>query len=160
MTGIIDRVRIRKAAVGDIKAIHGLLHRYSHQGDLVPRPLSRLYDHARDFFVAEESDGRVMGCCALQFCWEDLAEVRSLAVETEHRGMGVAGKLVRACIDEARSYEISQLFLLTFKPDFFSRFGFFEIERTELPVKIWADCMHCVRFPDCDGIAMMKTLKV
>lgn len=152
-------MRIRKATIRDIKAIHGLLHRYSHQGDLIPRPLSRLYDHLRDFFVAENDRGGIVGCCALQFCWEDLAEVRSLAVEADHRGQGIAGNLIRACIEEAESFDIAKLFILTFKSDFFGHFGFFRIERSELPIKIWADCMHCVKFPDCEGIAMMKLLK-
>ena len=152
-------MQIRKATNEDIKAIHRLRHRHSHEGDLIPRPLSKLYDHVRDFTVAvDESDGRVIGCCALQFCWEDLGEIRSLVVEPPYRSRGVATALVESCIAEARSFGMTQLFSLTFKADFFGRFGFVEINRSELPLKIWADCMLCVKFPDCEGIAMMKTI--
>jgi len=152
-------MRIRKAAIADITSIHGLLHRHSYEGDLIPRPLSKLYDHVRDFAVAvDEAEGRVIGCCALQFCWESLGEIRSLVVEPSHRNRGVAKALVESCMAEARAFGMTRLFSLTFKADFFGKFGFVEISRSELPLKIWADCMLCVKFPDCEGIAMMKTL--
>lgn len=150
---------IRKATIEDIKSIHRLLHTYRHQGDLIPRPLSSLYDHVRDFTAAADGEGgRVVGCCALQFCWEDLAEIRSLAVDEPYRNRGIASDLIRACIEEARTFEIRKLFSLTFKADFFQKFDFTVIDRSELPLKIWADCMLCVKFPDCEGIAMMKSL--
>jgi amino-acid N-acetyltransferase len=152
-------MEIRKATIFDIRAIHRLLHTHAGEGDLIPRPLSRLYDHVRDFTVAvDPAENRVAGCCALQFCWETLAEIRSLVVAPPHRGKGVASRLATACIDEARAFGITRLFCLTFKPDFFERFGFERIDRADLPVKIWADCMLCVRFPDCEGIAMMRDL--
>lgn len=151
---------IRKATLRDIEAIHRLLHAYSHQGDLVPRSLSDLYGSIRDFSVVEDSEtGRVIGCCALQFCWEDLAEIRSLVIDEPWRGKEWASRLVAFCVEEARRHGMAQLFCLTFKPDFFEKFGFHRIDRSELPLKIWADCMHCVKFPDCDGIAMKMTLK-
>mgnify|MGYP006271176127 CR=1 FL=1 len=150
---------IRKATIPNIPAIHKLLHAHAGEGDLVPRPLSRLYDHLRDFSVAvDEETGAVAGCCALQFCWETLAEIRSLAVSPPYRGKGVASRLVNTCMAEARAFGITRLFCLTFKPDFFGRFGFTQIDRAELPFNIWSDCMLCVRFPDCDGIAMMRDL--
>ncbi|MEZ4526784.1 MAG: N-acetyltransferase [Desulfobacterales bacterium] len=151
---------VRKAAIEDIRQIHRLLHTYSHQGDLIPRPLSDLYDRVRDFSVAADTDTKqVVGCCALQFCWEDLAEIRSLVVETEYRRQKVASGLVTSCIEEAAEYGMAKLFCLTFKPDFFSKFGFVPIERSDLPLKIWADCMLCVKFPDCQAIAMMKEMR-
>jgi amino-acid N-acetyltransferase len=150
---------IRKTAIPDIPAIHKLLHTHAGEGDLVPRPLSRLYDHLRDFTVAVDPEtGVVAGCCALQFCWETLAEIRSLVVSPPHRGKGVAARLVETCMAEAREFGITRLFCLTFKPELFGRFGFATIERAELPVNIWSDCMLCVRFPDCEGIAMMRDL--
>lgn len=150
---------IRNATIADIRAVHRLLHTHAGEGDLVPRPLSRLYDHVRDFKVAfDPAEDRVVGCCALQFCWETLAEIRSLVITPDFRGRGLAARLVAACIDEARGFGITRLFCLTFKPDFFGKFGFSVIERADLPVKIWADCMLCVHFPDCEGIAMMRDL--
>ncbi len=151
---------IRKATIKDVKPIYALLQVYGQQGELLPRPLTRIYDHLRDFWVyAEKTEGRIVGCCALQFCWEDLAEIRSLAVHPDFTGRAIGSALTRQAIDEARDYHIKDLFTLTYRPGFFHRFGFSRIDRNELPLKIWGDCLLCVKFPDCDEIAMMKTLR-
>lgn len=150
---------IRKATIYDIKAIYGLLQEYGNSGELLPRPLSRLYDHVRDFSVFEdEKTGKVSGCCALQFCWEDLAEIRSVAVAPEYAKQNIGRELVENAIEEAKAYQIKQLFLLTYKPEFFKKFGFDLIDRSELPLKIWTDCIACVKYPDCDEIAMIRRL--
>ena len=152
-------VMIRKATIRDIPAIHKLLHAFSRKGELLPRPLSALYDHMRDFTVfQDEATDAIVGCCALQFCWENLAEIRSLAVMSEHWGRKIGSRLVRNAIDEARSFVVKELFTLTYRPDFFSRFGFTRIDRSDLPLKIWSDCILCVKFPDCDETAMMMRL--
>ena len=150
---------IRKATVWDIKAVYALLQEYGKRGELLPRPLSGLYDHVRDFTVFEDEKTHVVvGCCALQFCWEDLAEIRSVAVHPDHVRHKIGSQLVENAVKEARAYQIKKLFLLTYKPDFFGKFGFQIIEKTELPLKIWTDCVSCVKFPDCDEIAMMRHL--
>ena len=150
---------IRKATVKDIKAIHKLLKIYGQKGELLPRPLSELYDHMRDFTVCEDQqNGAVVGCCALQFCWEDLAEIRSLAIHPDHQGKGIGTTLMNAVIHEATGFKIKRLFTLTYRPDFFHKFGFSIIDRAKLPLKIWADCIICIKFPDCDETAMMKEL--
>jgi len=150
---------IRKATIKDIKAIHALLHQYGREGQLLPRPLSVLYDHVRDFMVyVDNKDSGVLGCCALQFCWDDLAEIRSLAVHPEHVGKGIGSKLVEHALSDAKSFGIQKVFALTYRPSFFNRFGFQQIDRSELPIKIWADCIACIKFPDCDEIAMMKQI--
>ncbi len=147
---------IRKAVLSDIRPIHRLLQDYSRRGELLPRPLSKLYDHIRDFFVAEEEGtGRVLGCCALQFCWDDLAEIRSLAVNPEYVKRGIGSRLAKTAMAEAKAFDIKKIFTLTYRTRFFRRLGFVEIDRSELPYKIWADCMMCVKFPDCDEIAMI-----
>jgi amino-acid N-acetyltransferase len=151
---------IRKADIQNVKSIHSLLDIYSKKGDLIARPLSELYDHIRDFFVfVNEEDNSIEGCCALQFCWEDLAEIRSLAVDESHQKKKIGSRLVEAAIDEAKQFKIKDVFTLTYRPDFFSKFGFKVIDRSELPLKIWADCILCVKFPDCDETAMMKRLR-
>jgi amino-acid N-acetyltransferase len=99
---------------------------------------------------------RIAGCCALQFCWEDLAEIRSLAVSDASQGRRIGSQLMETAFEEARRFRIKKLFTLTYKPDFFKKFGFITIDRAELPLKIWADCIHCVKFPDCDETAMLK----
>lgn len=150
---------IRKATIQDVKAIHKLLQYYGNQGTLLARPLSQLYDHVRDFFVYVDTDGtRVVGCCALQFCWEDLAEIRSLAVHPESRGRGIGQALTKAVVTEAVKFKTRKLFTLTYEPEFFLQFGFREINRANLPLKIWSDCIICVKFPDCDETAMLKDL--
>jgi amino-acid N-acetyltransferase len=150
---------IRKATIKDIKAIHELLHEYGKREELLARPLSELYDHVRDFTVYEDkSNGKIIGCCALQFCWEDLAEIRSLAVHPDYLGKNIGMKLTETVLDEARSFNITKVFTLTYKPEFFEKFGFAKINRSELPLKIWSDCIICVKFPDCDETAMMKEM--
>jgi amino-acid N-acetyltransferase len=148
---------IRKATIKDVKAIHVLLQEYGKKEELLARPLSELYDHLRDFCVyVDDKNHDMIGCCALQFCWEDLAEIRSLAVHPDHLGKNIGTELAKTVLTEAKSFNVKKIFTLTYKPDFFKPFGFVEIERSELPLKIWGDCMICVKFPDCDEIAMMK----
>jgi amino-acid N-acetyltransferase len=148
---------IRKATIKDVKAIHVLLQEYGKKEELLARPLSELYDHLRDFCVyVDDKNHNMIGCCALQFCWEDLAEIRSLAVHPDHLGKNIGTELAKTVLTEAKSFNVRKIFTLTYKPDFFKPFGFVEIERSELPLKIWGDCMICVKFPDCDEIAMMK----
>ncbi len=150
---------IQKATIADIKIIHGLLQEFAHEGELLPRPLSELYDHIRDFSVhINEEDNRVIGCCAFQICWEDLAEIRSLAVNRKYWGNKFGSGLVENAISEAKAFNIGKIFTLTYRPDFFKKFGFKQIDRSELPLKIWADCILCVKFPDCDETAMMLDL--
>jgi len=156
---------IRKAKIKDIKAIHELLKEYGSKGELLPRPLSVLYDHVRDFSVyVDEKHDEVIGCCSLQFCWEDLAEIRSLAVHPDHLGKKIGSNLVEAMLSEATSFGIKKVFALTYREGFFKKFGFMQIDgfmqinRSELPIKIWADCIMCVKFPDCDETAMMKEM--
>ncbi len=150
---------IRKATIKDIKSIHSLLFEYGLKGELLQRPLSQLYDHVRDFSVFINSeDDMVVGCCALQICWEELAEIRSLAVHSDHWEKKIGSKLVEESINEAKKFEIRKLFTLTYKPEFFKKFGFKIIDRSELPLKIWGDCIMCVKFPECDETAMMKDI--
>ena len=150
---------IRKATIKDVKSIHGLLQEYGNRGELLSRPLSELYDHVRDFWLCvDESDNQMLGCCALQFCWDDLAEIRSLAVRPEHQGKKIGSELTHTVLDEAKSFQIKKVFALTYRPSFFEQFGFDQIDRAQLPLKIWSGCIFCVKFPDCDEIAMMKKI--
>ena len=150
---------IRKAILEDVPTIHSLLQFYNKRGELLARPLSQLYDHLRDFWVYEDPETRkVVGSCALQFCWEDLAEVRSLAVNPDFNGQGIGSLLTERTIEEARFFKIKKIFTLTYRPTFFARFGFSEIDKNQLPIKVWSDCIGCVNFPNCDETAMIKPL--
>jgi amino-acid N-acetyltransferase len=151
---------IRKAVIQDIKPIHRLLGSYADQGLLLPRALSELYDHLRDFFVIEDKsqEDSIVAVCALGICWEDLAEIRSLAVAEDQQGKSFGSQLVEAGLKEANSLGLKKIFALTYIPGFFSRFGFKEVEKSVLPHKIWADCLKCPKFPDCDEKAVLIEL--
>ena len=148
--------RIRPARMGDVRAIHTLLSVFASKGLMLPRSISSLYDHLRDFVVYEEA-GAILGICALHICWDDLAEIRSLAVAEERQKCGVGAMLVESCLDEANSLEISQVFVLTYQAPFFRKFGFEDRDKQALPHKIWSDCIHCSKFPDCDEDALIRT---
>ncbi|MBW1798741.1 MAG: N-acetyltransferase [Deltaproteobacteria bacterium] len=153
-------VNIRKAVISDIEAIHRLLNHYADEGLLLPRSLSELYDHLRDFVVLEENDPdhRVLGVCGLRICWDDLAEIKSLAVVQHMHGEGMGTRLVETCIREARSLGLKRVFTLTYVPAFFRKLGFGDVEKSVLPHKIWADCLNCPKFPNCDETALMIEL--
>lgn len=149
---------LRKARKQDVPFIHGLLAHYGGQGLLLARPLSEIYEFLRDFVVAEDKARNLMGVCGLHLCWEDLCEVRSLAVLPETAGQGWGTKLVETAVSEAVTLGFNQVFALTYVPTFFARVGFKEVEKNRLPHKIWADCVKCVKFPACDEIAMLLEL--
>ncbi|MDK2848592.1 MAG: amino-acid N-acetyltransferase [Desulfuromonadales bacterium] len=144
---------IRKARIPDVKIIHKLLLGYAQQGLMLSRSLADVYECLRDFYILEQG-GEVVGAVALHICWEDLAEIRSLAVASAHERRGVGRQLVQACLDEARELGLKHVFALTYQPGFFEKMGFDYIEKSELPQKIWSDCLKCPKFPDCDEIAM------
>jgi len=148
---------MRKAKVGDVRTIQGLIEASASKGEMLPRSLSEIYDHLRDFYICEK-DRSLVGACALHICWEDLAEIRSLAVLQGERQKGIGSKLVRACLREAKRLGITKVFVLTYKPSFFQNFGFEIVDKAVLPHKIWSDCLKCVKFPDCDEIAMILQL--
>lgn len=149
---------IRKARISDINAIHKLINDFAQKGHLLPRSLSELYDHLRDYVVIERAGQSIIGVCGLRICWEDLAEIKSLAVAPEFQGKGYGRRLVEASVQEAREYGIGKVFTLTYIPGFFVKLGFEEIEKSELPQKIWADCLKCPHFPNCKETALIKYL--
>ncbi len=145
---------LRKAKIEDVKAIHSLINHFARKGEMLPRSQSEIYENLRDFFIVEE-EGRVVGCCALHLLWEDLAEVKSLAVREDQQGKGLGSRLVYACLEEAKNLGIKQVFALTFKPGFFERLGFKRMDKDELPRKVWGECIKCPWFPDCKEEAVI-----
>ncbi|MBU0482198.1 MAG: N-acetyltransferase [Proteobacteria bacterium] len=149
---------IRNARMEDVKAIYKLLQHFSDKGLLLGRSLSSLYDQLRDFVIyvdpAQEAGG-VLGACALHVCWENLAEIRSLAVVEGSQRKGIGRALVKTCLEEADSFGISRVFTLTYQPQFFAAMGFRKIDKGELPHKVWSDCIQCPKFPDCNEEAMI-----
>ena len=149
---------VRSARIADARPIHQLLLKYAGDGLVLPRSLSDIYEYIRNFYVYEDQNGNVVGAVCLQISWEDLAEVRSLAVAEAASGRGVGRQLVEQCLDEARALGLQKVFALTYKVRFFEKLGFQEIEKSELPHKIWGDCIKCAKFPECDETAMIIKL--
>lgn len=148
---------IRKAAIDDVKGIKKLITFYADRDEMLPRSLNELYENIRDFFVFEQK-GKIWGCCALHVCWQDLGEIKSLAVLKAKQGKGIGKRLLSACLNEARQLGLRKIFALTYKPPYFKQFGFKDVNKSELPHKIWTDCIKCVKFPDCKEFALIKEL--
>jgi amino-acid N-acetyltransferase len=145
---------IQKATIADVPQIHKLINAFAEKGEMLARPLSEIYENLRDFFVVREGNS-LTACAALHIAWADLAEVKSLAVAQEHRREGLGKSLVEACIAEAGALGITNIFCLTYVPDFFCRCGFVAVDKNGLPHKIWGECYRCPKYPDCDETAMM-----
>jgi amino-acid N-acetyltransferase len=148
---------LRSARVVDVPAIQRLVNQFADRGEMLPRSLSEIYENVRDYVVVER-DGEIAGCCALHVTWGDLAEVKSLAVRDDLRGGGLARQLVEACLGEAGRLGLPRVFVLTYLPAFFARFGFCQVEKSELPQKVWSECIRCPKFPDCGEVGMVRDL--
>ncbi|MDR2820604.1 MAG: N-acetyltransferase [Desulfovibrio sp.] len=145
----------RKAHLEDVKGMHALLLQAAGKGLLLPRALIYLYGHIRNFYVVESPEGILVGCCALAPVWEDLGEICSLVVREDMRGRGFGRNLVQACISECRELHLKKIFSLTYQEVFFVRLGFRVVDKSVLPQKVWADCVNCAKYPDCDEIALV-----
>jgi len=154
----MNDIRFRKAHVGDVKGIQALLRVCAGKGELLPRALTHLFKHVRDFHVAELEDGRLAACCGLSIIWEDLAEIRSLVVAEPFHGQGLGRRIVQECLGEAEGLGVRRAFALTYQVEFFRKVGFVEVDKDVLPQKIWADCVHCPKYPDCDETAVLRDL--
>jgi amino-acid N-acetyltransferase len=150
---------IRKARLEDVASIHKLINAFAKQDLMMPRSLNDIYENIRDYWVAADAKERLLGCAGLHIVgWDNLAEIKSLAVEERRQGSGLGRRLVEACLDEARELSIDRVFALSYKPNFFKKFGFKIVPKSKLPHKVWAECCHCPKFPDCGEIALIKTI--
>lgn len=149
---------LRQARVTDVPAIHAMIDAYADRGVMLPRARSRLYETVRDFLVAEE-DGRLVAVGALRTLWEDLGEICSLAVAESHQRRGIGTALVEALLAQARPLGLSRVLVLTYIPEFFKGLGFAEVPKSELPHKVWAECVSCPKFPDCGELALVRALE-
>ena len=120
------------------------------------RSMADIYENLQSFTVAELND-KVVGCCALQIIWSDLAEIKSLAVDEANTSVGVGKMLVAAAVEQASQLGIPGVFALTLTPDFFERLGFKVIEKDALPMKVWSDCARCPKQQNCDEVAVIKS---
>ena len=148
---------IRKPKLSEVESIKRLLDSAAENGAVLRRPLMELYENVRDFYVYADEQG-MGGCCALHIDTPELAEIRSLVVRPDLRSTGIGAMLLDACLNEARELDILQVYCLTRAAEFFSKNGFAEMDKRDLPHKVFNDCVKCPLFPDCDEIAMLRVL--
>ena len=151
-------MNIRPARVGDVPAIYDLIRTFADRKVMIRRSLGELYESIREFVVAVDDENRVVGCAALHVFWEDLAELKCLAVSPRVQGRGVGRVLVEACREAAQELELEAVFTLTYVPEFFERCGYHRIEKSDLPHKIWNECVRCPLFPNCNEIALIRSV--
>ncbi len=151
-------MKIEKARISDVPQMHQLVNYFADKGEMLGRPLSELYENIRDFFVVRQGE-RVIACVALHVCWSDLAEIKSLAVAEDSQEQRIGTQLVEACLKEAKEIGIPTIFCLTYQPVFFEKFSFCQVDKMELPRKVWTECYRCPKFPDCDEVALIYRLE-
>ncbi len=149
---------IRKALISEVPEIWRMLHNFADQ-DVLPRSMADLYSQIREYFVYRKDTGPLIGVSAIHVFWEDLGEIRSVAVLPDYQRAGIGSRLVKKCIEEANSLGLKKVFALTTRPDFFKRLGFKRIPNEELPKHIWNECINCLKYPDkCNEIPMLLEL--
>ncbi len=154
---LLGHMHVRSAKISDAKAISALINCYAEHDKMLFRSLAEIYENLQMFHVAEE-DGAVVGCCALEIIWSDLAEIKSLAVAPGQKGKGLGRALVEAAVEQARQLGVPKVFALTLESRFFERVGFSVVEKEDLPMKVWSDCARCPKQQECDEIAVARTL--
>ncbi len=148
---------LRKAKLADAEEMHTILNKYAEAGLMLARPRSLIYECIRDFVIAE-TDGEIVGTAALHILWEDLAEIRALAVKEGFRKEGIGRKMVEYCLREAGDLGLPKVFTLTYQQGFFSKLGFKVIGKENMPQKVWKECINCPKFPNCDEVCMELSL--
>lgn len=149
-------MQIRKATLKDAKSIQTIIDKFAKKDKMLPRSLSEIYENIRDFLICQDK-GKIIGISAIHILWENLAEIRSVAILQEYQYKGIGKKLVEQCLKEVKALGVKKIFALTYNPEFFRKFGFKDIDKNALPQKIWGDCLRCPKFPECEEVAVMKT---
>ncbi|MGB2861948.1 MAG: N-acetyltransferase [Sedimentisphaerales bacterium] len=148
-------MNVRNAKISDVKAINALINSYAERDRMLFRSLADIYENLQTFIVAE-LDETIVGCCALEVIWADLAEIKSLAVDGANKEKGIGRGLVDAAVEEAVKLGVPKVFALTLEPAFFEKSGFAIVEKEALPMKVWSDCARCPKQQNCDEIAVIK----
>ncbi len=146
----------RRAKISDVEAIYSLVNDYAEQDKMLYRPKADIYKNLQAFTVAEDG-GKILGCCALEVIWSDLAEIKSLAVDEGHKNKGVGKSLVAAAVEQAGELGLPKVFALTLDAGFFEKLGFEMIDKDKLPMKVWSDCARCPKQQNCDETAVIKS---
>jgi amino-acid N-acetyltransferase len=154
----LGQIFLSKATTADIPHIFTLINSYAQQELLLPRPLGALYETIRDFVLVRDEKQQIIATGALHIIWDNLGEIRSLAVDPQFVGTGIGRILVDFMKEEARELKIKDLFALTYKPGFFQKCGFTIVSKDIFPQKVWVECVNCIKFPNCDEVAVKLTL--
>jgi len=151
-------MKISHAKVSDVKQIHKLFEFYANNKEMLHRSLNAIYENIQEYMVAEEN-GVIIGCGALHVSWDNLAEIKALAIAKDYAGKGIGRKIVSVLEKNALKLDVSKTFALSFKPGFFQKVGYEVISKEILPQKIWSECINCHLFPDCGEVPLLKDLK-
>lgn len=147
-------VTVRAARIADMRKVEPLIREFAAENLMLPKSYDQLARSFREFVIASDGDGQVLGCGALRIYTEELAEICSLAVDSRHQGAGIGGRVVGQLLEEAHALQLTTIFALTLRADFFVRLGFRVVEKEEFPLKVWADCRSCPKLHACDEIAV------
>lgn len=148
-------MNVRSAKISDVTAINALINSYAEVDRMLFRSLADIYENLQTFIVVE-LDETIVGCCALEIIWSDLAEIKSLAVGGAYKEKGIGRGLVAAAVEQAVNLGVPKVFALTLEPAFFEKSGFAIVEKEALPMKVWSDCARCSKQQNCDEIAVIK----
>ncbi len=153
----LPQLTYQKATLNNAQAIHELVNSFAQRNRMLPRSLNEIYELIRDFYICLDKN-KVVAVCSLHIVWEDLAEIRSAAVSKKYQKLGIGKKLIHYCLNEARSLGVVKVFALTYHPEYFKQLGFEDIDKNDLPHKIWGDCLKCPKFPGCEEVAVIIRL--
>ena len=148
----------RKARLGDVGDMSRIINFYAGQQRMLPKTRQQLYENMRDFSVVEDASGQIIACGALHIYWENLAEIRAIAVAEGMSRRGIGTLLAGYLLDDARELGLEEVFCFTYVPKFFNSLGFIQVEHSVLPLKVYNECFQCPKFNKCDEIAMVMQL--
>jgi len=166
-----SRIVIHRAQIRDVEEILELINGFASSNLMLPRGPQYLYENIRDFVIAVDEDVPVytltdtkevmnlmVACGSLHVLWEDIAEVRALAIHPDYQHLGLGSRIVEFMEEEARQIGIHRLFTFTMTEDFFKALGFHKIKRKDLPPKVWGECSRCPKYFQCDEVGMVLDL--
>ena len=166
-----SRIVIQKAQIRDVEEILELINGFASSNLMLPRGPQYLYENIRDFVIAIDKDipvytltdtkevmNLMVACGSLHVLWEDIAEVRALAIHPDYQHLGLGSRIVEFMEEEARKIGIHRLFTFTMTEDFFRGLGFHKINRKDLPPKVWGECSRCPKYFQCDEVGMVLDL--
>lgn len=152
-------VMIRPARIADMLQVEPLINDFAAQNLMLPKTREILVRQFREFVVAADDRGRVLGCGGLRIFSPTLAEIISLAVDPAAHGLGLGGRIVERLMEDAETLGITTVFALTLRDGFFQRLGFRTVDKEMFPAKVWADCRTCPKLHACDEIAVARDVK-